>query len=77
LLKLLKIVLCSPREGVVVKFNIKNRTGRTGQAEQDRLNRTGRTGQVEQDWQNKIGKTISGQDCQNRTARTRQTLQDI
>jgi hypothetical protein len=34
-----------------------DRTGRTGQAEQERQNRTSKTGQAEQDRQNKKGRT--------------------
>ncbi len=71
------MVLRSSREGVVLKFNIKNKTGRTGQAEQDRQNRTGRTGQAEQDRQNRTGRTgPAEQDRQNRTGRTGQVEQD-
>jgi hypothetical protein len=38
----------------------KGRTGRTGQAEQDRQNRTGRVGQAEQDRHHKSGRTGKG-----------------
>jgi hypothetical protein len=50
----------------------RNRTGRTGQAEENRLDGTGRTGQAGQNRQGGIawtGYDDQKKDCQNRAAR--------
>jgi hypothetical protein len=62
------------RKNVIGRIGQAYRTGKTGQAEQDRQNRTGRTGQREWVRQNETGRTGKAE-REGRTGKTEQGRQ--